>query len=236
VAYEDARADYLKPYVLSALNGTNNPTLQQAAAALSAWDNQRTGSGGQLGPGPTFFDRWIEHFVRNHVLDSSMSDANFLRIADMDAQKHWVSTENQDAIAHKFFLSVLQVTLTALQNRTVHGWFTPGAANAAIMQAAQDAVGELGTNPSTWHEPVEHAAYGAQGAGSVNDTVPLPNRGSYGQVVEPFASGGPGTPGVGSLPNTTAQRDLGPAVLIGVVGAALAVAASRRRRRRALRR
>jgi hypothetical protein len=49
------------------------------------------------------------------------------------------------------------------------------------------------------------------------------------------SSGGPGAPGVGSLPNTTAQRDLGPAVLIGVVGAALAVAASRRRRRRALR-
>ncbi len=38
---------------------------------------------------------------------------------------------------------------------------------------------------ASWREADEHEPYPAQGAGSVADVVPMLNRGSYGQIVEP---------------------------------------------------
>ena len=231
-AYEDSRAAYLKPYLVAALSGSGDPTLQQAAALLTGWDNQRTGAGGTLGAGPTFFDRWIEHLARD-VTTEAMSAANFNRIADQNAQNHWASTENQDAVAHKYELSVLQLVLAALQGRTQRDWLMPlGGSQAAILQAAQEAKTELGNNVSTWHEPTERAAYTSQGAGSVPDSVPMPNRGSYGQVIEPFAVSAPGRPNQnpGTLPNTSATSLFALGTPLGVVLAAVLIAVRRLRK------
>ena len=40
---------------------------------------------------------------------------------------------------------------------------------------------------SSWREADEHEPYPSQGAGAVADVIPMLNRGSYGQIVEPGA-------------------------------------------------
>ncbi len=63
---------------------------------------------------------------------------------------------------------------------------------AAAGQAADeiDFVEQQGSNVASWTEPAERAVFQPEGAIAVPAIVPLPNRGSYGQVVEPLVNAG----------------------------------------------
>lgn len=192
VAYTDNRARYLKPYLLTALKGAQDPTLRTVAAYLTRWNNQRNvvdGKGHYGTPAVVFFDRWVEHALGD--VTSPVLGDDWWSIAGLEcATCRFHSVDNLAAPTYKFEYAGEQLLLASLRGRTGSRWV--GDRNAVLLQAAREAVTELtneqGADPTAWNEPVETGEFSAQGAISVAPLDPLPNRGSYAQLVEAIGS------------------------------------------------
>jgi len=250
VAYTDSRARALLPFLLPVLQQSGDSRLHQVAQALAAWDMQRVDEGGgKLHTAPTFFDRWVEHMLGD-TFGPALGGSDLAALEGLHCTtaycspttgSHYVSVDNGDAPTMKYELAILHALFNALAGRNAYDFFGGAGRDATILKAANDVVAELtaaqGGNPSNWSEPLETGHFNAQGAGSVPDLVPLPNRGSYGQVIEPLAAASlgiattptsqaapPALPNTGPLPR---RDDLALLLLIGV--AAGAARALRRR-------
>ncbi|MEA2645461.1 MAG: penicillin amidase [Chloroflexota bacterium] len=228
VAYTDNRARVFVPYLLEALAGTSDAKLQQVRAALAAYDYQRVDNGsGGYGPATTFFDRWFEALNRDvfgAALDADQCGA-YLGISCTDPASHWVSIDNLGAPAHKFDSAAESALLRAFRGATgglqnefdvFHGGTWQAAAQQAADEASTYLTSTQGADPAAWSEPMEMVTWPAQGAGSAEAYGPLQNRGSYGQVVEPFAVT-PAASGPTMLPNSA----VGPGGMLVAFSAAL---------------
>jgi penicillin G amidase len=193
IAYIDNPARVFLPYLLSALKDTTDPQLVTIRGYLRAWDGERNlvdSKGTYSTPAIVFFDRFLEMLMRDAeqpVLGSDWFENAGLACATCTL----VSVDNLTAPTYKFEYPGEQVLAAALDGHTAYRWIRNRS--ALFLQAARDAAAELtstqGSNPAAWNEPAESAVFSAQGAISVPNITPLPNRGSYGQVVE--ASGTP---------------------------------------------
>ncbi len=178
VAYVDNRARVFKAALVKALAG--DAQLAPVRDALTAWNGGRD----QTGPAITFFDRFVEHFgrvVQEPVLGDRWRELNGLDCASC----HLRSIDNLYTPTYKFELPGPQLLVRALRGHTRHRWIANR--NAVLLEAARAAFAELraeqGANVAAWNQPVETGEYTAQGAIAVPPISPLPNRGSYGQVV-----------------------------------------------------
>jgi acyl-homoserine lactone acylase PvdQ len=254
VAYTDNRARVFLPYLTAALEGSGDPRLRAMLGYLRAWNQQRVdvnGDGSYDTPAVVFFDRFVQRFLVQGLAPTA-GTADTLRLTGMDActaPRCMVSVDNLAAPTLKFELNAEETLLAALRGETSYDWFaSSGGATAVLRSAATAAADELATETgssdvSTWNETVERGAFSAQGAGSVPDVVPLPNRGSYGQVAEPQVAAAPAAAAVegastgGASPvglvNTAASSVSAPAAcglaLLALLGG---VAMARRRRGR----
>jgi penicillin amidase len=196
VAYLDNRAGVFMPYLTASLQGSSDPRLQAMLGYLRSWNMQRVDAdkdGKYDTPAVVFFDRFVQEFLKRGLAPTA-GDANTLRLTGMDGcggtGRCMVSVDNLAAPTLKFELNAEETLLAALRGETAHDWFAPGGgAQAVLRSAALAAADQLTTelkssDVGTWNQTVEHGAFSAQGAGSADDLVPLPNRGSYGQVVE----------------------------------------------------
>jgi penicillin G amidase len=233
VAYVDNRARALLPYLLPALATSSDSRVQAILPYLRAWNQQRNdvdASGSNYStPAVVFFDRLVEHLIEVGLEPVIPNDA--LRISGMadcaSPPCHLVSVDNLLAPTYKFEFATYELLLAQLRGETAFDWFAAqGGAGAVMRRAAADAAAEIagaqGSDVSKWNEPVERGAFSAQGAGSVPDVVPLPNRGSYGQVVEPLATTGSAGPTAAAV---QAASTGGPA-LTGLVNTAAGAASS----------
>ena len=244
VAYTDNPARILMPFVLHALRDVTDAQLVAIRTALSGWDQRRSDVkpdlSGYSTPAVVIFDRVVEHALADSVgsvagaVDEQKLAGTFLA---GQPPAHLVSVDNLDAPTYKWELNVYHVLLDALQGRTAAAWL-PGGGDALLLAAVKEAAAELSSSShssdvSTWNESVEAASFSAQGAASVAKVVPLPDRGSYGQVVEALrtATGAGATTGASAVPNTAAPAAGGAAAVL-VVLAAAGVGVRRRRRRR----
>jgi len=193
VAYLDNPARVFLPYLRAALAATTDPQLEQVRGYLATWDGRRdfvNGTGGYGSPAVVFFDRWMEHVLARTEAPTLRGD--FARNAGLDCSSppcHYVSVDNLSAPTYKFEDATEQVLVAALRGETHWNWLgTAGGEQHALYQAALDAAAELtsaqGSDVAHWNEPVETGQFQAQGAISVPALDPLPNRGSYGQVIE----------------------------------------------------
>jgi penicillin amidase len=260
VAYTDNRARVFLPYLTAALQGVADPRLQAMLGYLRSWDMQRVDvnhDGKYDTPAVVFFDRFVQRLLMLGLAPTA-GDANTLRLSGMDAcggtGRCMVSVDNLAAPTLKFELNVEETVLAALRGETSYDWFAPGGGSTAVLRsaalaAADELSKELGSSDvSAWNQSVETGAFSAQGAGSVPDVSPLPNRGSYGQVAEPqvgavaaasvsgsgsigAASEGGGSAGVVGLVNTAAASPAGGAGALAVLALLGATARARRRRR-----
>jgi penicillin G amidase len=252
VAYTDNRARVFLPYLTAALQGDPDPRLQAMLGYLRAWDLQRVAAGGGGGygsPAVVFFDRFVQRFI-TQGLDPTVDHDNTLRLSGMDGcggtGRCMQSVDNLAAPTLKFELNVEQTLLAALRGETSYDWFAAGGGATAVLRsaalaAADELTREQGADVRTWDEPVEQGAFASQGGGSVPNLVPLPDRGSYGQVAEPqvaaagavqaAASAGAAAP-VG-LVNTSAGSPSAPAAGALALLVLLGGGAVARRRRRA---
>jgi penicillin amidase len=187
VAYTDNRARYLKPYLLRALRGTSDPTLRAMRGYLQRWNDQRNvvdGKGHYGTPAVVFFDRWVEQALR--VVEQPVLHGDWWSLAGLEcATCHFRSVDNLAAPTYKFEYAGEQLLLAALRGQTAGRW---RADDAALLQAARAAASQLaheqGSDASAWNEPVETGEFSPQGGISVAPLDPLPNRGSYAQLVE----------------------------------------------------
>ncbi len=248
-AYTDNRARVLLPYLTRALQGTSDARLQAMLGYLQAWDTQRVdanGDGSYDTPAVVFFDRFVQRLL-TLGLDPTIGAADTLQLSGMSGcggtGRCMTSVDNLAAPTLKYELSTEQTVLAALRGETQWDWFaSAGGATAVLRSAALAAAGELtteqGSDPSKWNETVETGQWGAQGAGSATPLSPLPDRGSYGQVVEPLVSaasvqgastGGGGAVGLVNTAAVSAPAWAGPLAVLALLGAG---AAARRRRAR----
>ncbi|MFN2465823.1 MAG: penicillin acylase family protein, partial [Candidatus Dormibacteria bacterium] len=194
VAYTDHRARALAPYLVNALQGTSDPTLQRVLPLMAAYDLQRTDrGGGKMAPATVFFDRWLEYLNRDvfsAVLGSGADCDDYLdyTLADKETRRpcgsvpaHSVSRSNTSAAAHKFDQNSQDVLLRAFRGETAgpqnsYPAFGVLGANAAALTAAREAAAELtaaqGSDPAGWSEAVEKTHFSHQGAGDVPDYAP----------------------------------------------------------------
>jgi len=228
VAYTDNRARVLLPYLTKALQGDSDPRLQAMLGHLQSWNAQRVdanGDGQYDTPAVVFFDRFMQRLL-TLGLDPTIGDADTLLLTGMTAcggtGRCMVSVDNLAAPTLKFELNTEQTLLAALRGETQWDWFgSSGGATAVLRAAALAAADELtkeqGGDPSKWNETVEQGAFSAQGAGSAANLSPLPDRGSYGQVVEALATSG----GLRAAAQSAGNSSLG-ASAVGLVNTAAA--------------
>ncbi len=192
VAYTDNRARYLEPYLLDALEGSTDPTLVEVRSYLAAWNGQRDvvdNKGGYGTPAVVFFDRWVERALADVTAPALGND--WWSIAGLGcAACHFRSVDNELAPTYKFETAGEELLLASLRGQTGDRWVRDR--NAVLLQAARETVAELtkeqGADPAAWNEPVETGEFSPQGAISVPALDPLPNRGSYAQLVEAIGS------------------------------------------------
>ena len=188
VAYIDNRARVFKSYLMKALKGAKDPRLIAMRGFLAAWNGRRDGldaSRKQYNtPAVVFFDHFVEQLTRDAeqpVLGTEWRENTGLECFAC----HLRSVDNLSAPTYKFEYAGEQVLAAALRGHTRYRWVRN--ATKLLRRAARDAAdqltGEQGSDPAKWNEPVETGEFSAQGAISVDPLVPLPNRGSYGQVV-----------------------------------------------------
>jgi len=188
VAYIDNPARVIKPYLMKALAHTSDPQLVAIRPYLAAWNNGRdqlASNGKYATPAVVFFDRFVEKLMRD--VEQPVLGASWVENAGLDcASCHLVSVDNLTAPTYKLEYPGMQVIAAALAHHTRHHWLRNFY--KLFLQAAHDAAAELtseqGSAPTSWNEPAEQAQFSAQGGISVPPITPLPNRGSYGQVVE----------------------------------------------------
>jgi penicillin G amidase len=197
VAYRDNRARVLLQKLVDTLTGTSDPQLQAIRPYLAAWDQQRNhvaANGNYDTPAIVFFDRWIEHVLADTFTPSL--GAVFPYYAGLVCKQppcHYVSLDNVDAPTHKFELNVLNAFVHNLSHQTQDDYdflAGVGGAPAVMLQAAKEAATELsstqGSNVAAWTEAAETARFAPSGALPAQTITPLPNRGTYAQVVEPL--------------------------------------------------
>jgi len=188
VASVDNRARVFLPYLLHAIDASHDPSLGDARAALASWDGLRTDAdrnGSYDAPGLALFDKWMDLVLLSTfdgVLPHDVYDAAAGMGPDLDLRSY----DNGDTPSFKFENVLYGTLLHALRGDAHRDWFG-GDARSAVVGPLHSAIDAL---KGSWKEPVEVAHFAAQGAGSVDDIAPLPNRGSYGQIVE--AGGTPG--------------------------------------------
>ena len=200
VAYTDDAALLFKPTLITALAGTTDPRLATVRAALQSWNGHRDvrapGSTTRYGtPAVVFFDRFVEHLMVDALSPLIGADAaQHELVRDCTTPPcHLVSVDNEDAATYKFELPIEQAVLASLNKHPgPYDYLAAiGGTKAAFARAATEAADEIaaaqGGNAAAWDEPVETGEFVAQGALSVPALNPLPNRGSYGQVVEALA-------------------------------------------------
>jgi penicillin amidase len=180
VAYVDNRARVFKPALLKALARATEPQLVAVRSALAAWNGGRDSGG----PAIVFFDRFVEQLGR--VVQEPLLGADWRELNGLEcATCHLRSIDNLATPTYKFELPGPQLLARALRGHTRHRWI--GDRNAVLFEAARAAAAQLtaeqGADATRWSQPVETGEYTAQGAASVAALSPLPNRGSYGQVV-----------------------------------------------------
>jgi len=196
VAFVDNRARVFLPALRRALKHAKDKRLMSIRGYLRKWNgkrNQVDGQGNYGTPAVVFFDRFVEKLMRD--AEQPLLGASWAENAGLDcASCHLRSVDNLAAPTYKFEYAGEQVLAAALHGHTRYRWLRHR--NALFLRAARDTANELtseqGGDPSKWNEPAESGEFSAQGAISVPALVPLPNRGSYGQVVE--ATGAPAHP------------------------------------------
>ncbi|MHB8341645.1 MAG: penicillin acylase family protein, partial [Mycobacteriales bacterium] len=253
IAYLDNPALVYLPFLERALAHTTNPQLAQMRDYLAAWNLQRddvNGHGGYSTPAVVMADRFVEHLLERTLestlgpdfgMDTGLTCAN--------PPCHYVSVDNLSAPTYKFEDATEQAVLANLRGETRYDFLAAGGgAQAVLVGAAEDTIAELtkaqGPNMADWNEPVETGVFQPQGAISVPPLDPLPNRGSYGQVIEAVVAHpalGVQVPGVpapaGTPPAAQAAGALaltgapGWVPLGGLVGVVLWISLRRRRRR-----
>jgi hypothetical protein len=192
-----------------------------------------------------FTDRFVEHaltLVLGSVVDAH--DVQLLAgvIPCATPPCHLKSVDNLDASTYKWELNAFHTLLKALERRTTTDFLSGGSVDAAMLHAARDAASELsaeqGADPNAWNENVDVATWSAQGAVTVPPVTPLPDRGSYGQVVELLAHTAAqptGTGAAGATGLTSTARGGAPAGAASIAVALLLFSswAARRTTRRA---
>ena len=189
VAYTDNRARVGLPYLRRALTHTTDASLVALKPAVDAWNGERNvvnGKGGYGTPAVAFFDRFWENLMRD-VEQPRLGD-DWSENAGLDCPTcHLRSIDNLSVPTYKFETVGAQLLIASLRGQTGKRWIH-GRSTGVALRAALDTVDQLtkeqGTDPLAWNEPVETGEYSAQGALSAPALSPLPNRGSYGQVVE----------------------------------------------------
>jgi penicillin amidase len=195
VAYIDNPARVFLPYLERALLDTRNRQLVTIRRYLVAWNRERDDvnrHGGYATPAVVFTDRFFEQLLAV-VLTPELGSREFLRLAGLDdcgdPPCHYVSVDNLTAPTYKFEFAAAEVVLAAFRGQTRYDFLANvGGWRTALLRAAERAAAQLtaqqGADVARWNEPVEQAVFSAQGAIAVPPVTPLPNRGSYGQVVE----------------------------------------------------
>ena len=193
VAFIDNRARVFLPGLRRALKKTKNPQLVKMRGYLRRWNGRRNQIDKKAmtyrSPAVVFFDRFVEKLMRD--AEQPLLGTYWAENAGLDSPMgHLRSVDNLAAPTYKFEYAGEQVLAAALHGHTRYPWLRHR--NALFRRAARDAAKELtaeqGSDPSKWNEPVETGEFSAQGAISVHALVPLPNRGSYAQVVEAIAA------------------------------------------------
>ncbi|HVU74652.1 MAG TPA: penicillin acylase family protein [Mycobacteriales bacterium] len=200
VAYTDDAARLFKPTLIQALSGTADPRLATVRTALIHWNGERDvrapGSTTKYGtPAVVFFDRFVEHLMVDALAPLIGADAaQHELVRDCTTPPcHLVSVDNEDAATYKFELPIEQSVLASLNKHPGPYDYLKaiGGPKAAFARAATEAADEItaaqGSDAAAWDEPVETGEWVPQGALSVPALNPLPNRGSYGQVIEALA-------------------------------------------------
>lgn len=196
VAYLDNMALVLRPVLAAALARSSDPQLAGLAPALAAWDSSRDhvdGAGNYDTPAIVFFDRWLEYMVRDTLGPALGNDLPaYTGLACSSPPCHFVSVDNLDAPTYKLALAAYETLINALAGHTQYDFVAADGATKVVLTAARQAADEIqaaqGTNVAAWTEPAEKATFQPLGAVSVPSFMPLPNRGSYGQVIEPLAA------------------------------------------------
>jgi penicillin amidase len=185
VAAVDNRARAFKPYLLAAIDASGDPALADARAALAEWDGLRAdddGDGSYDAPGLALFDRWMDDVLVRTFLDGAQLPADVFDAASGLGPDHDLrSADNGDAPSFKFENALFGTLLNSLRGNT----------NVAYPDGDEQLLASLRHVLPEWspntREFDETAHFAPQGAGSVPDIAPLPDRGSYGQIVEPGA-------------------------------------------------
>ncbi|MEA2397721.1 MAG: penicillin amidase [Thermoleophilaceae bacterium] len=188
VAYIDNPARVFLPSLRKALRKTKAPQLVTMRGFLRKWNGRRDvvdGNGHYGTPAVVFFDRFVEKLMRD--TQQPVLGADWAANSGLDCLTcHLRSVDNLGSPTYKFEIAGLQLVSAALKRQTRYRWVRKP--KALFLRAAGDAAAELtaeqGADPSKWNEPVDTGEFSAQGAISVKPLVPLPNRGSYGQVIE----------------------------------------------------
>jgi penicillin amidase len=198
VAYVDSRARVLLPTLLATLRDGTDPQLRAIRGYLGRWDGRRdhVAAGGSYDtPAIVFFDRWIEHVLTDTfgpVLGPVFPA--YAALACPASPCRYVSVDNLDAPTYKWELNALNALLHNLRSQGRDDFDFLGRAGGArnvLLGAAREAAAELtaaqGPDVAAWTEPAETASFQPSGAVAVPPITPLPNRGSYGQIVEPLS-------------------------------------------------
>ncbi len=197
VAYLDNRARVLLPSLIAALRGTTDPRLQAIRGYLAGWDQQRNhvaSNGTYDTPAIVFFDRWVEHVLADTFTPSlGPVFPAYAGLACATPPCHFASADNLDAQTYKFELNVLQAFVHNMRDQAPGDYdflAASGGAAAVMRQAAAETAAELtvaqGSDVAAWTEPADSAVFQPSGALALPSITPLPNRGSYAQVVEPL--------------------------------------------------
>jgi penicillin amidase len=189
VAFTDNRARVFLPTLRRALKNVKDPRLRKIRTALSRWNGQRNvadGNGEYGTPAVVFFDRFVERVMRD--VERPKLGGDWVENAGLDCPLcHLRSIDNLAAPTYKFEYAGEQLLASALERKAVaRRWLRHplGVFRRAARETAARLRANQGANPSKWNEAIETGEFSAQGAISVPPLVPLPNRGSYGQVVE----------------------------------------------------
>jgi penicillin amidase len=196
VAFTDNRARVLLPTLRHALAGVKgDPRLKTIRTALGRWNGQRNvvdGHGHYGTPAVVFFDRFVENVLR--AAEKPKLGPLWVENAGLDCPScHLRSIDNLSAPTYKFEYAGEQLLASALKHKRVrHRWLRHP--RKLFLRAARETAAELrraqGDDARRWNEPVETGEFSAQGGISVPPLVPLPNRGSYGQVIETKGAAG----------------------------------------------
>jgi hypothetical protein len=130
------------------------------------------------------FDRFVEKLLGD--AEEAVLGGDWWENAGLDcATCQLRSVDNLSAPTYKFEYAGEQVLAAALRGHTRYEWIRSQGSlfRRAALDAANELTAQQGPNPSQWNEPIESGEFSPQGAMSTDPLVPLPNRGSYGQVV-----------------------------------------------------